>query len=429
MTATAPEAHAAGGRLDFIPVLEGWRGYAALYVVLHHCWVAAYFPALDGGLGRALIGGGPAALDFFFVVSGFVLFLPVARNGGRFGSVSAYAVRRFARIAPAFYASLLGIVLLWPLVSPDLSTNFFTWTNVQALGAHLPFLHHVLLGLLEPGLLPGFEGFRVNPAIWSLTVEFMFYVLLPLVAGAYFRRPFLGLAVAVAIQLVWRGAMWEIGERLGPAWDEREATQLVGQLSAQLPGFAGNLAAGMTAAYLYVVLSSGAARGLLASAARHTVAIQMAAVALLLATLVLVGEPNANRETFVAVDVGVAYATLRNLVPALLCAVIALAAAAGPDRAAWFWTNPFARWLGRVSYGMFLWHSIVIWFAIRQLDMVGDGSNRLAFEFAAIVVPASALLGWLSFRFVEGPSQRWARTVIRARRARVEPAATSPDRA
>ena len=47
----------------------------------------------------------PAAvpLVILFVVSGFVLFLPTAARGGDFGDVGAYALRRAARLIPAYY--------------------------------------------------------------------------------------------------------------------------------------------------------------------------------------------------------------------------------------------------------------------------------------------------------------------------------------
>ena len=51
-------------------------------------------------------------LVILFVVSGFVLFLPTAARGGRFGDVGAYALRRAARILPAYWLSLVVAIVL-----------------------------------------------------------------------------------------------------------------------------------------------------------------------------------------------------------------------------------------------------------------------------------------------------------------------------
>jgi peptidoglycan/LPS O-acetylase OafA/YrhL len=76
MSQPAEETPAAGkgAAFGFVPALEGLRGYAALLVVIYHCWLLAIYPAFDQGPGRALLSTGFFGLNFFFVLSGFVLF-------------------------------------------------------------------------------------------------------------------------------------------------------------------------------------------------------------------------------------------------------------------------------------------------------------------------------------------------------------------
>ena len=56
-------------------------------------------------------GALPSSVVILFVVSGFVVYPPTVATGGRFGSVGAYAIRRGARILPA-YRLALGVALI-----------------------------------------------------------------------------------------------------------------------------------------------------------------------------------------------------------------------------------------------------------------------------------------------------------------------------
>ena len=84
-----------GRALPHLPVLRRRRGARQL----------AGRVAVFGTLPRV-------PLVMLFVVSGFVLFLPTAARGGRFGDVGDYALRRAARILPAYWLSLLVAIVL-----------------------------------------------------------------------------------------------------------------------------------------------------------------------------------------------------------------------------------------------------------------------------------------------------------------------------
>ena len=59
----------------------------------------------------------PRSLDVLFIVSGFVIYLPTSSRDGDFGRVSAFAIRRVARLVPAYYVALLIALLLLLVVS------------------------------------------------------------------------------------------------------------------------------------------------------------------------------------------------------------------------------------------------------------------------------------------------------------------------
>src|SRR5262249_42674985 len=148
-----------------------------------------------GSFGGQLIWAtGPELVDILFIVSGFVVFLPTVAQQGRFGSISAYAIRRGARLLPAYWLSL-GVMLLVMAAQPgvpgpgaeDLASNFSG--------------QQTLVQMISPGIPIGF-GF--DTPLWTLTLEIGFYIVLPFIAASYFRRPLVGLAIGLAIAVLWR---------------------------------------------------------------------------------------------------------------------------------------------------------------------------------------------------------------------------------
>ena len=127
-----------------------------------------------------------------FIISGFVIYLPVAVRQGRFGNRTSFAIRRWARLFPAYWtviAIMLLLILLVPVTPPiPTPSPFDVFLHLTTLEVPADMFRHVF-----------FLGFGINRALWTLFSEVCFYLLLPFVAGWYFRRPFLGLAVAGAI--------------------------------------------------------------------------------------------------------------------------------------------------------------------------------------------------------------------------------------
>jgi peptidoglycan/LPS O-acetylase OafA/YrhL len=161
------------------------------------------------------------SIDFLFVVTGFLLFLPVVARGS-FGSVRAYGVRRVARIVPAYVVSLIATwILVVAIGHPPLSLD-----DAEVFAAHLVFAQ------LELNV----SGFGVNEVYWFMSIIALFYLLLPFVANRYLRHPLLGLAIAIAIVAVWRSL----------TGDARYI------LFIQFPLFVVDFAIGMTVAWLFM---------------------------------------------------------------------------------------------------------------------------------------------------------------------------------
>jgi peptidoglycan/LPS O-acetylase OafA/YrhL len=147
--------------------LDGLRGLAALYVVVHHIFERA-FPGYPGDHAPFWAGWfiyGRFAVVVFIVLSGFSLALSPARHGRRLDAISRFARRRAWRILPAYWAALLfSLAVAWIVVPPP--------------GQGLPEAKSVLVnGLLVQNLV---GAPRPNVSFWSLAVEAQLYLLFPL---------------------------------------------------------------------------------------------------------------------------------------------------------------------------------------------------------------------------------------------------------
>lgn len=143
-----------------LPGIHGLRGIAALAVVLFHLVHLAgiavpkafTFIAADFGKG----------VHLFFILSAYALMHSTEHTLHRPTWAKEYFVKRYFRIAPLFYFILAGMVL-WPLLkSHTLAVN----------------LHHLVLNLTFTFGLAPWTG--IVWAGWTVGVEMLFYVILPI---------------------------------------------------------------------------------------------------------------------------------------------------------------------------------------------------------------------------------------------------------
>src|SRR5262245_19227576 len=160
-----------------VAAFDAYRGVAVLGIMVFHILGASgiLLKAGDSPPAQLVWGTLPYTVFAFFVISGFVMFLPMAARG-EFGSIRTFAIRRAARLFPALWVVLL-LCLLMMAVLPK--------THPSAIGEEFPDIWEILLnfsGQVNWALL--FDsgqrlGFGVDPPIWTLTVEIAFYFVLP----------------------------------------------------------------------------------------------------------------------------------------------------------------------------------------------------------------------------------------------------------
>lgn len=379
--------------LPVVPAFDGFRAFAIFGVVLLHLITIEQYAADGDQSLQAVLTWGflGRAVEVLFVVSGFVVFLPTVARNGAFGPIGPYALRRAARLAPAYWLALLFTTVLAFVVPGSIPP---TWAG---LAGHVLFLQTPMVWI-DHNFIPGFQ---LNPPLWTLSIEVGFYLVLPFIARWYSRHPLIGLAIAGAITVGWQEFIVALPGLLdGLGFDSSLYTTLGGV--NQLPAWALSFASGMTAAWAYVRLTrSGRPPG--TDLQRGAIAVGC--------ILVFIGFA-----IWAGIDGVSSHALLSYLFQPPLLGVgftLALGATMLAISLAPRWIQlPFAnrpvRKLGDISYGVYLSHYVLIAVAINSLGFVVAPRLSNLLLLALFVIPLAMVYGYLSARFVEQPIRRWA---------------------
>lgn len=367
------------GSVNSIPSLDGLRAVAVLLVILFHSWAEMPgIPALVPGFQshQYAITYGRTGVQLFFVLSGFLLFLPYAR--WIFGlqprpSARMFYRRRALRVGPAYWASLIILVLAGPL-------------TLAALGdalVHVFFLSNVSAATAQ----------SINAVYWTMAVEVQFYVALPLIAWAASRlvRRF-GTRAGMGIAITAMAAISVAADLLDHVHGIQRlpvvGTFLVGQYS--LPFHLVVFGIGITCGIFYVNVTQ-----VIRLDARQRERLRLAGNATLVAGIVLLlatafapgGQPHFELELLGLGYGGVLFGTLFG--PAMVRRALA--------------SRPM-RFIGLISYSVYLWHSIVIR-AIGPLLPAPTHANLVTLVIARFLIgaPLSLAVAYVSFQLTERP--------------------------
>jgi peptidoglycan/LPS O-acetylase OafA/YrhL len=253
------------------PYLDGVRGLAVLMVLLYHSWQTAGGPkygwkflGVKGDFAN-LLAVCFTGVELFFILSGFLLAQSWVRAdflGRPRPSLRKYFRLRWFRIAPAYYCALVFWILLFiPMISPP--KLFYSGKGV------IVFVVHALM--LE-SFLP--VAAQYNPTWWTMSVETLFYVVLPFAVYLFLRnRWIVSVPICLLISLGWMTLCLHppsfLADTLlrllhaclnGVVSPESINTPVFGVLINQLPSYCFSFGLGIALANLYVRKEIGAAR-------------------------------------------------------------------------------------------------------------------------------------------------------------------------
>ena len=372
---------AAPGRMND---LEGYRGIAALGIVVFH----AYQFCREGAGNRAgstpdgyAYAGSPLGhvllnldglVSLFLILSGFLLYAPIARQitaGRRTGSARVFLLRRAVRILPLYW---LAILLVWTYRNPDLPGD---WRDLVE---HLTFTQ-----IFDSRRI----FYTIGPA-WSLSVEIFFYVFVavllavlrrfdPAQAGVRLRL----LVVALPPALLLAGSLLYQWWALAVAHEPSDRWAIWFNPLAKAAMFA----MGMVLAIVHArVGARRAPAGLL--------------VAVRLAALAILGYGCAIR----ADDAWTS--TVFNLLSTVAFTLLLGSSVFAPPNARWrrmFAARPLMV-AGVISYSVYMWHEPILLY----LDAHHALSHQAtAFPWVALLLLViSVPFGWLSYSILEKPA-------------------------
>jgi peptidoglycan/LPS O-acetylase OafA/YrhL len=338
----------------FRPDLQGLRAVAVLVVVIYH-------------LRPAWLPGGFIGVDIFFVLSGFFItssLLAETTVDGRI-HLRGFWARRIRRLMPAattvIVATLIGVMVLapvstWPSTLWQVIASGTSWENWYLAAQSVDYLQ----ASAPPSPYQHF---------WSLGVEEQFYVVWPflLMAVAVFagRRRTIGWRVATLVLLAVSFAWSIIDTALDPSVAYFSTLSRAGELliGAAIAAWSGRIRLPGTIASILLVLGTGG----------------------IVTSLVLIGPTTP-------------FPSATSLLPTLSAGAIIVSG---------FGTRPSAlttpltflpvRYVGDISYSLYLWHWPIIVLATPYLTTTG----ALPARWALLIGVASVVIAVVSYELVE----------------------------
>lgn len=336
----------------YSPQLDGLRFIAALLLIVHH---APAMPMLG-----MLKTYGWAGVDMFLCLSAFLITRLILLEHERTGSFSLrlFFIRRVLRIWP-LYLSYATAVCLLSFVTGIVSGRTATawWLS------HISFSNNILTAI------KGYSPVAFSEHLWTISLEEQAYIVMPLLLIAFLAQ----------------GA----GRR-------RALFVCAGILAALLTARAACTLAQVPHPFVWVLPLRGDAFVLGALAAIWThgrAGISPAPLFALGAVLV------ASVALFPPVDQAGPYQVFGYTVLALGCTAIVVACEHSNAARVVLGLGPL-RYFGKISYGIYVYHLVAIYVAVKVFQRLGVDNSVLLFLVAVAVALATAAL---SYRILERP--------------------------
>ena len=358
--------------LRYSRALDGLRALSVLAIIGYHL-----------NYGWAL--GSYLAVDLFFVLSGFLITSLLISEHARSQTIKFrdFFARRARRLLPALFVIIAFVAAL----------NAWVLDPVQRTTTRNDELASLFYVANWRFIAQGESYFDVFAApspvrhLWTLAIEAQFYLLLPLLARAFARRPLAGALLAFAVAALWRyGAAHDLEplvrlySTLGAHW--RWPEEVIRRLLAtQLPAYLAHFAIGGLLGHWWL-----AHRAVPPAGARR-VGLALGSLAALAAlAMFLGGRATWGEHTWIVTTA---------------CLAMLLYGAARGDGpvAGWLMARGALAFAGKVSYSGYLYHLPLLLVAIELWPGAAPG---LLPGYLAVAIAAA----WVSWRCVE---QRYVR--------------------
>lgn len=341
----------------FFGELESLRGLAALLVVVYHMpnWYDPFYRS-------PIVRNGHGAVEFFFVLSGFVLYHSYGLRIPDLRALKRFTLLRFGRLYPVhfvFAMAFFGIELA------KLMGGMGGANSPSSMKSLLRALVENLLLVQGLGLAPR-EVFLNFPS-WSISTEFYTYLIFGVAAWLLSRRSFV--VFSLLLTATCCGVLTVAAQRIG------ETHQLLRCVAGFFLGCLTRIA--------YANMKPWNSK------------MDWTLLLLLVSAVFLnIGWEDRLDAWQIAFPLSVSVIlTLLLTPPALSHRMLA--------------SRPF-RWLGEISYSLYMCHALVLYLARHALH-VGQLSLPAAIALYIAVVGAVILTGWITYRLVEQPSKSWLR--------------------
>ena len=336
---------------NFRADINGLRAWAVVSVIFYHFGIFGF-------------SGGFVGVDIFFVISGYLMTGIIVRgltdsliSGKRF-SVLEFYVSRAKRILPALIVLCLFVLALgWLVLLPQ---------EYHTLGAYvisaLGFFSNIKFSR-ESGYFDVSSHENLLLHTWSLSVEWQFYLVLPLVMlGAWKFRPKISslktlIVIGLLLSLYWSVKMTPHKPLIAFYLIKTRAWEL--------------LAGGVVYLWANNIAMSSIIRRM----------IEGFGFILIMASVVIFDQTSQ-------------WPGWRALIPVMGTVLVLIAARQG----SWWTGTKLAQWLGDCSYSLYLWH----WPIAVMLVFLNFKGHMLGVAFGLVL---TLLLGWLSYRYVETPTR------------------------
>lgn len=356
-------------------ILDGLRGVAALLVVLFHVFEIHS----HGDHSKQIINHGYLAVDFFFLLSGFVLGYAYDDRWGKM-TLKDFFKRRIIRLQPMIIiGSIIGALLFYFQDSPALG-----WGGIN----EVPVWKMLLVMLIGFTLIPVGKGLDIrgwnemhplNGPAWSLFFEYIANIVYALVLRRV-SKVVLAILVVVAAGFTIHYALTNPNGDIIGGWSIDDSTQLkIGFIRLAFPFLAGLLLARM-------------------GKLRYTKNAFLSAALLL---VVLLSVPR----------LGDADSLWLNGLYECFCLIIMFPfiiwlGAGGKVQG--YKASKVCKFLGDISYPIYITH-----FPIAYVYMAWVTNNNLTLEqswhYGLLVVIAAVATAYLAMRFYDLPIREWLR--------------------